>query len=56
MTYTPPKSCRASKGFPYFHVKAFLSHPFSIMRYFCGDVTHVQAFSTAPASARPRAT
>ena len=23
-------------GFPYFHVKAFLAHPFSIMRHFCG--------------------
>ena len=31
-------------GFPYFHLKAFLTHPFSVMRYFCGDITHVQAF------------
>jgi len=36
-------------GFPYFHVKAFLSHPLSVMRYFCGDVTHVQAFIDRPA-------
>jgi predicted dehydrogenase len=35
-------------GFPYFHLKAFLSHPFSVMRYFCGDVTHVQAFCNRP--------
>lgn len=35
-------------GFPYFHVKAFLSHPFSIMRHFCGDVRHVQAFLDKP--------
>ncbi|MBT7301292.1 MAG: Gfo/Idh/MocA family oxidoreductase [Victivallales bacterium] len=37
-----------AKGFPYFHVKAFLAHPFSIMRYFCGDITHVQAFMGQP--------
>jgi predicted dehydrogenase len=36
------------KGFPYFHLKAFLSHPFSVMRYFCGDVTEVQAFLSQP--------
>ena len=35
-------------GFPYFHVKAFLAHPFSIMRYFCGDITHIQAFMSRP--------
>ena len=35
-------------GFPYFHVKAFLAHPFSVMRHFCGDVTHVQAFLHRP--------
>lgn len=32
-------------GFPYFHMKAFLSHPLSVMRYFCGDVTHIQTFA-----------
>ena len=37
-----------SVGFPYFHVKAFLAHPFSIMRHFCGDITHVQAFMDRP--------
>jgi predicted dehydrogenase len=36
------------KGFPYAHLKAFLSHPFSVMRYFCGDITHVQAFVNRP--------
>ncbi|MGC9520301.1 MAG: Gfo/Idh/MocA family protein [Anaerolineae bacterium] len=41
-------SAPRSKGFPYFHVKAFLAHPFSIMRYFCGDVTHIQAFFDRP--------
>lgn len=50
-TYQPMNAPRA-KGFPYFHVKAFLSHPFSIMRYFCGDVTHVQAFLTQPSFRR----
>ena len=37
-----------SEAFPYFHVKAFLAHPFSIMRYFCGDITHIQAFMSKP--------
>ncbi|MBT3271768.1 MAG: Gfo/Idh/MocA family oxidoreductase [Spirochaetales bacterium] len=41
-----------SKGFPYFHVKAFLAHPFSIMRHFCGDITHVQAFMNRPSFRR----
>ncbi len=36
------------KGFPYLHVKAFLAHPFSIMRHFCGDITHIQAFMDQP--------
>jgi predicted dehydrogenase len=35
-------------GAQYFHVKAFLSHPFSVMRYFCGDVVQVQAFFDRP--------
>ena len=35
-------------GFPYAHMKAFLTHPFSVMRYFCGDITHVQAFVDRP--------
>jgi len=33
---------------PYSHVKAFLAHPFSMMRHFGGDVTHVQAFFDRP--------
>lgn len=45
--YQAPGS-RKVKGFPYWHLKAFLSHPFSVMRYFCGDITHVQAFVTRP--------
>lgn len=36
------------KDFPYFHLKAFLSHPLSVMRHFCGEVTHVQAFLNRP--------
>jgi predicted dehydrogenase len=47
MTYKPGKSPRWW-GFPYAHLKAFLSHPFSVMRYFCGDITHVQAFVDRP--------
>lgn len=39
-------------GFPYAHTKAFLAHPFSLMRHFCGDITHVQAFMDRPASRR----
>ncbi|MCL1857637.1 MAG: Gfo/Idh/MocA family oxidoreductase [Oscillospiraceae bacterium] len=33
---------------PYSHTKAFLTHPFSVMRAFQGDVTHVQAFMDKP--------
>ena len=29
---------------PYSHVKAFLAHPFSILRRFGGNITHIQAF------------
>ena len=29
---------------PYAHAKAFLAHPFSVMRYFGGEITHVQCF------------
>ena len=36
------------EGLPYFHVKAFLAHPFSIMRYFCGDIIQLQAFMGKP--------
>jgi len=48
MTYpgvTDPKS-RWLK--PYSHCKAFLTHPFSVMRYFCGDISHIQAFLDRP--------
>ncbi len=47
VTYSPSRAPRTD-GFPYFHVKAFLAHPFSIMRHFCGDITHVQAFMGRP--------
>ncbi len=36
------------KDFPYFHMKAFMSHPLSVMRYYCGEVTHLQAFLDRP--------
>jgi predicted dehydrogenase len=45
--YAPPGSAKV-KGHPYFHMKAFLTHPFSVMRYFCGDITHIQTFSDRP--------
>ena len=46
-TYRPGKGPK-SWGHPYFHVKAFLTHPFSVMRDFCGNITHVQAFFDRP--------
>ncbi|WP_248926138.1 Gfo/Idh/MocA family protein [Paenibacillus hamazuiensis] len=42
--YSAPKTMK-DKDRPYFHMKAFLTHPFSVMRYFCGDITHIQTFS-----------
>jgi len=45
--YRAPGS-RKVKGWPYWHLKAFLTHPFSVMRHFCGDITHVQAFLNRP--------
>jgi predicted dehydrogenase len=33
---------------PYSHVKAFCAHPFSVMRYFCGDIMQIQAFLDRP--------
>jgi predicted dehydrogenase len=45
--YKAPTSSRV-RGWPYFHLKAFLSHPLSVMRYFCGDITHLQAFVERP--------
>ena len=49
--YSPNASSRF-KGFPYAHLKAFLAHPFAVMRYFCGDVTHIQAFVDRPSFRR----
>lgn len=46
-SYKAPKGIKTA-GFPYWHLKAFLSHPFSVMKYFCGDITHVQAFISQP--------
>ncbi|HBQ64297.1 MAG TPA: hypothetical protein DD727_05130 [Clostridiales bacterium] len=46
-TYAPANAPRA-KRFEYFHTKAFLAHPFAVMRHFCGDITHVQAFFSKP--------
>ena len=37
---------------PYSHAKAFLTHPFSVMRHFCGDITHIQAFMEKPGARR----
>lgn len=37
---------------PYSHAKAFLTHPFSVMRHFCGDVSHIQAFMDKPGPRR----
>jgi len=45
-TYGFNKSPRFNQ--PYAHMKAFLTHPFSVMRHFCGDITHVQSFSSRP--------
>ena len=50
--YGGPGTAENMKGFPYFHVKAFLAHPFSLLRYFCGDITHVQAFMNRPSFRR----
>jgi len=40
------------EGFPYAHLKAFLAHPFGLMRHFCGDITHLQAFMDKPSYRR----
>jgi predicted dehydrogenase len=40
------------EGFPYAHLKAFLAHPFGLMRHFCGDITHIQAFMDKPSYRR----
>ncbi|MBQ3048928.1 MAG: Gfo/Idh/MocA family oxidoreductase [Oscillospiraceae bacterium] len=46
MTYGGVGSPRWQR--PYSHLKAFLAHPFSIMRYFGGEITHIQAFCDRP--------
>ena len=46
LTYGFNKSPRFNQ--PYAYMKAFLTHPLSVMRYLCGDITHVQAFCTRP--------
>lgn len=46
--YGGPSKDPRHKDYPYFHVKAFLTHPFSVMRYLCGDVSHIQAFFGRP--------
>jgi predicted dehydrogenase len=45
-TYGFNKSPRFNQ--PYAHMKAFLTHPLSVMRHFCGDISHVQSFSGKP--------
>jgi predicted dehydrogenase len=47
-TYSGPSSSPRIRPYPYFHVKAFLAHPFSVMRFFCGDIKHIQAFLSRP--------
>ena len=44
--YAGPGSERWKR--PYSHLKAFLAHPFSVLRYFGGDITHVQAYLNKP--------
>ncbi|HBP37609.1 MAG TPA: oxidoreductase [Clostridiales bacterium] len=44
--YKGPGSLRWQR--PYSHMKAFLAHPFSVMRHFGGDITHIQAFLSKP--------
>jgi len=39
-------------GFPHAHLKAFLAHPFSLLRHFGGDITHIQAFMDRPSVRR----
>ncbi|HWE61015.1 MAG TPA: Gfo/Idh/MocA family oxidoreductase [Chloroflexota bacterium] len=46
VSYAGPGAARWQR--PYSHVKAFLAHPFSVMRYFNGNITHVQAFMSKP--------
>jgi predicted dehydrogenase len=50
-SYSPPDSPRV-KGYPYFHVRAFLPHPLDIARFFFGDIVKVQAFLSQPSFRR----
>ncbi len=45
-------SAGGNLDFPYAHLKAFLAHPFSLMRHFCGDITQIQAFCDRPSYRR----
>jgi predicted dehydrogenase len=51
-TYSAPGGGGNFDGFPHAHLKAFLAHPFSLMRHFCGDITHIQAFLDRPGCRR----
>ena len=44
--YAGPGSERWKR--PYSHLKAFLAHPFSVLRHFGGDITHIQAYLNKP--------
>jgi len=39
-------------GFPHAHLKAFLAHPFGLLRHFGGDITHIAAFLDRPSFRR----
>ncbi len=45
-SYAGPGSERWKR--PYSHLKAFLAHPFSVLRHFGGDITHIQAYLSKP--------
>ncbi len=52
-TVNPDPVDRSSRWqMPYSHAKAFLTHPFSVMRHFSGDISHVQAFMDRPGARR----
>jgi predicted dehydrogenase len=46
-SYSAPGSKKV-RDFPYFHMKAFMSHPLSVMRHYMGEATHVQSFMSRP--------
>ncbi|MGI6745959.1 MAG: putative oxidoreductase YcjS [Firmicutes bacterium ADurb.Bin300] len=48
-TVTPCEINKNSRWqMPYSHAKAFLTHPFSVMHHFCGEISHIQAFMDRP--------